>query len=215
MSHWSADAGSLAIVGRTQTGKTTLARELHARSDRFSVWLNERGDDRVPNVAGETVRTIEGLEGAARRNCWSVNWLSDDRVADIRKLQKWAWQVAERTKWDFRMQIVVDEIHRVAPQSGERRLPGRDEIRRIAKEGMKRNIKLVSITQDPVAMDKQTLRQREYLAAFGLAKEQANYLSDYGVEVTTIRQQLEFAGVVWHADGSLIETGVKAAERYA
>lgn len=213
--HWSVHPGALFVLGRTQTGKTTTARELHAESDRISIWLNERGKSRVPNVAGKRVRSLRGLKSGLADDVWKFNWLSSDREADLQTLTDWAWRVADRTDRSARIQIVADEIHRLAPQSQQDTLPGRDAIRTIAKEGQKRNIKLVGITQDPVSMDKQSLRQREFLAIYGLSSEQASYLTDYGVDVEIIRSQSEFAGVVYHADGSEIATGVKARGRYA
>lgn len=215
MSHWTTDAGHIFILGRTQTGKTTLAREIHAENNRVSIWLNEPGDDRVSNVSGKRVRSLRGLESGMANNQYKYNYIAQDRIAAIRELQRWAWRKAERTDRNFRMQIVVDELHRLAPQSGKDTLPGRDEIRQLAKEGMKRNVKLVGITQDPVAMDKQTLRQREYLAVYGLSAEQANYISDYGVDPEKVHSQEQYAGVVYHASGRVEAEGVKAQKKYA
>lgn len=215
MSHWTADAGAVHCIGRTQTGKTTTAREIHAENNRLSIWLNSQGTDRVPNVAGKRVRSLDGLRSGLQDDVWKYNWLSNDRVADLQALKEWAWDVAERTNREFRMQIVVDEAHHVAPQSQKDTLPGRDDLRQIAKEGTKRNIKLCSITQDPVALDKQTLRQREYLCVFGLTAEQSNYLEDYGVDVDLVREQPEYAGVVFHANGSVVADGVKARAKFA
>jgi len=215
MTHWTADAGHVFVLGRTQTGKTTLAREIHAENDRVSIWVNETGDDRVGNVAGTRVRSIEGLESAMSRNEYKINWLSSNRERDIQRLQSWAWEKAELSDRNFRMQIVLDELHRAAPQSQSTELQPRDAVRRLAKEGMKRNVKIVGITQDPVAMDKQTLRQREYLAVYGLSAEQSRYISDYGVDPSRVNAQDEYAGIVYHASGEVVTEGVKAQEKYA
>lgn len=215
MTHWTVDAGHVFVLGRTQTGKTTLAREIHAENNRVSIWLNERGNDRVSNVSGKRVSSIRGLESGMADNVYKYNFLSNDRKADLQRLQRWAWEKADRSDRKLRMQIVADEIHRLAPQSGKDSLPGRDEIRQLAKEGMKRNVKLVGITQDPVAFDKQSLRQREYLALYGLSAEQANYISDYGVDPEKIHSQDQYAGVVYHAEGYVVAEGVKAQKKYA
>ena len=215
MIHWTTDAGHIFILGRTQTGKTTVAREIQAENNRVSIWLNEQGDGRVSNVSGKRVSSIRGLESGMADDVMKYNFLASDRTQAIRELQRWAWEKADRSDRKFRMQIVVDEIHRLAPQSGKDSLPGRDEIRQLAKEGMKRNCKLIGITQDPVAFDKQSLRQREYLAVYGLSAEQANYISDYGVDPSKVHSQEQYAGVVYHADGSIISEGVKAQGKYA
>lgn len=215
LTHWTVDPGSIFILGRTQTGKTTLAREIHAENNRLSIWLNEKGVNRVGNVRGKRVSSLRGLESGMASDTWKYNYLTADRESAIQTLRQWAWEKAEASNRNFRMQIVADEIHRLAPQTQERELAGRDAIRQIAKEGQKRNVKLVGITQDPVSMDKQTLRQRSYLALYGLSNEQKNYVGEYVGDIDRCLSQPEYAGVVYHADGSIVAEGVKAQARYA
>lgn len=215
MSHWTVDPGSVVILGRTQTGKTSLARQLHARNDRLSIWLNEQGANRVPQVTGKTVSGFEALRNGMQNDRYKFNWLSSNRNQDIRRLQNWMWDIAAETNRQFRMQLIVDELHRLSPQSNKDELLGRDDIRRIAKEGMKRNVKLIGITQDPVALDKQTIRQREYLLLFGLSKEQQEYVGDYVGDISAVYQQDQFEGVLYHSSGELREQGVKADKKFA
>ncbi len=215
MSHWATDAGSVIVVGRTQTGKTTTAREIHATNRRVSIWLNERGKHRVPNIRGRRVRSLEGLRSGMADNCYKYNWLSSDRKRDIQLLSDWAWSVAERSDRNLEIQVVADELHRLAPQSQKTDLAGRDEIRQIAKEGQKRNISLVGVTQDPISMDKQTLRQREYLLCYPLSAEQSNYMNDYGVDVGHVNNQDDYSGVLYHASGEVLKEGVRARSKFA
>jgi len=114
-------------------------------------------------------------------------------------------------------QIVCDEIHRVAPQSGKQygNLPSRDRIRDFAKEGMKRNIKFIGITQDPVSFDKESLRQREYLVCMELSHEQKQYMADYGVDAQRVAKQPEYSGILYHASGETMATGVKGRSKFA
>lgn len=212
---WYDDAGSLHVLGRTQTGKTSAAREIHAENQRVSIWLNEQGTDRVPGVAGKRVRSVQALETGLANDVRKFNWLSNDRHSDVQTLREWAWKKADMANRRFPMQLVGDELHRLAPQSQKDELGHRDAVRRVAKEGMKRNVKIVGVTQDPVSVDKQTLRQREYLLCMALSHEQASYLSDYGAQVAQINAQPEYAGIVYHADGSITAEGVKAAGKYA
>lgn len=216
--HWYDNAGNVFILGRSQTGKTALAREIHD-NQRVSIWVNERGDDRVPDVPRDqdyAYKSIQGLEKALSRNERNIEFLTDDRAEAVEKLKAWLWTKAELGDRRVPFQIVCDELHRVAPQSAKDygNLPGRDQIRDFTKEGMKRNIKLVGITQDPVSMDKQSLRQREYLVLLGLAKEQRDYVGEYVDDLSPVFNQPEYAGVVYHAEGNVVAEGAKAQRRY-
>lgn len=218
MTEWIEDAGHVWDIGRTQTGKTTTAREAFAESSRVGIWLNYRGDDRVEGVqqwADGSHRSLRGVRQAFGRDEQRIEFLPSDPAEGIEELQSWLWQVADAVDRDLPVTVFIDEIHNIAPQSQRDELEGRDAVRRISKEGMKRNIKLWGISQDPVSFDKQSLRQREYLLCYALSHEQGRYLSDYGVDVSRVNDQPEFAGIVYHANGSVVEEGVRAQPRYA
>lgn len=218
MTHWADDAGHVWNVGRTQTGKTTTAKEMFAESQRVGIWINERGDDRVEGIsrlADGSYRSLDGVKNAFARDEYRIEYLPADRRQGIERLRSWLWGVAEATDQQLPVTVYADEIHGIAPQSQKDELAGRDAVRKISKEGKKRNVKLVGISQDPVSFDKQALRQRDYLLCFELAHEQADYLAGYGADVREINGQPEYAGVLYHADGSKVADGVKAKERYA
>lgn len=215
MTHWANDSGTVFVLGRTQTGKTTATRELAKESSRVTIWLNRRGPERIRQVPGERYESLRGIKKGMARNERKFNLLSGHPRSDIVGLQSWLWDVAERTDRELPITVVVDELHDVAPQSQKDEFPARDSVRKLAKEGQKRNIKLVGITQDPVSMDKQTIRQREYLLVFDLSAEQGRYLSDYGVSVEEVNSQPEFSGVLYHASGEVIARGVKGQAKYA
>ena len=218
MTHWADDAGHVWVVGRTQTGKTTTAKEMFAESQRVNIWLNERGDDRVEGIsrlADGSYRSLDGVKNAFARDEYRIEFLPADRDAGVQRLQAWLWGVAKATDRQLPVTVYADEIHRLAPQTQKNELGGRDAVRKIAKEGKKRNVKLVGISQDPVSFDKQALRQRDYLLCYELAHEQADYLAQYGADVREINSQPEYAGVLYHADGSTHASGVKAQARYA
>lgn len=215
MSEWANGAGHLFIFGRTQTGKSVTAKEIHAESARVSIWVNERGDDRVEDVPGQSYRSLRGVKKAFSRDETTIEFLPSDREAGFVALREWLWTVADRTDRQLPVTVIADELHRLAPQTQAKDVAGRDAVRRVTKEGKKRNVKLVGITQDPVSMDKQSLRQRDYMLCFDLAHEQADYLAQYGARVDEINDQPQYAGVLYHADGSVVERGVKASERYA
>jgi hypothetical protein len=211
---WYDDPGNLIVFGRSQTGKTTAVREIHAKNNRLSIWLNEPGKHRVENVSGKRVRGLRAIESGMAEDTYKFNYIASDRASDIQELQEWAWRKAEKSGRRLPMQIVVDEIQRVAPQSNKHDLPGRDEIRVLLKEGMKRNVKFVGITQDPVSMDRQSRSQREYLLLFPLAKEQRDTITDYVDDIDRVNAQPEYSGVLYHADGHVVEEGVKARAKY-
>lgn len=218
MTHWANDAGHVWDIGRTQTGKTTAAREAFAESSRINIWLNYRGDDRVEGVrrlSDGSYRSLRGVKRGFSRDETRIEYLPSDPREGMEQLQSWLWQVADRTERQLPVTVVADEIHNIAPQSQQLDLQGRDAVRTVAKEGMKRNVKLWGISQDPVSFDKQSLRQREYLLVFALSHEQSDYLSSYGVHRETVNSQPQYAGVLYHADGSKLAEGVKAQARYA
>lgn len=212
---WTIDSHNLVALGKTQTGKTSVARELHARTPRVSIWLNEQGDDRVPGVAGTRVRSVEGARKALARDETTINWLSANRDRDIVALRQLTWSLADGSNRQLPMQVVADELHRVAPQTNERELAPRDAVRRFEKEGVKRNIKFVGVTQDPVSMDKQALRQAEYRLVFEMSAENQSAVSEYGFDWDTVLGSDRHTATLHDASGRVIEERVKADEKYA
>jgi len=220
MTHWAEDAKHLFLVGATQTGKTTTAKEIYAESSRVGIWVNDRGKHRVEGVqtlSDGSYRSLRGVKRAFARDETRIEYLPGDRRDGLAELTDWLWSVADRTDRQLPVSVYVDEMHKVAPQSQKDygNLPGRDDVRDITKEGEKRNIKLVGVSQDPVSFDKQSLRQRNYLLCYELSREQSDYLADYGADVDEINAQPEYAGIVYDRTGQVVATGVKAKERYA
>ncbi len=210
------DGHNMAVLGATQTGKTSFARELHAETPRVSIWVNERGKKRVPNIAGTEARSLEGVKRAFARDEWRVNYLPADRNAAIPKLQGWLWEVAARTDRELPVQVVVDEVDRVAPQSGKEygNLPARDAVRDFTSEGVKRNVKFVGITQDPATYDKQALGNSRYRAVWDMSAERRKAVRNYGFDWREVEAAEQYAGVLHHMRGEVLRT-VKAAARYA
>lgn len=213
--HWANDAGSIIILGRTQTGKTTAAREIMDKADRVSIWVNGRGENRVRSVPADArPQSLDGVDTAIARGDTRINLRAADPSAAMVKLKEYLWGAAERSDWRVPFTVICDEIHTVAPQSQQDTLPSRDAVRAIGKQGQKRNIKLIGITQDPVALDKQTIRQREYAMVFPLSAEQSRYMRDYVDDLDAIDTLPDHAGMLFHANGQKIES-VRAESRYA
>jgi DNA helicase HerA-like ATPase len=214
------NAKHMFIVGATQTGKTTTGKEMFAESERVGIWVNDRGKHRVEGIeelADGSYRSLRGVKAAFGRDEARIEYLPADRKEGLSKLTDWLWSVSDRVARQLPMTVYLDEMHKVAPQSGKAygNLEGRDDVRDITKEGEKRNIKFVGISQDPVAFDKEALRQRNYLLCYELAHEQADYLRDYGASVQTINAQPDYAGVLYDRSGQVVAEDVKAKERYA
>lgn len=215
--HWTIDSYNSAHLGMTQTGKTVAARELHKESPRLSVWLNESGDDRVPDVAseGQPVRSLDGFRSALQRDQWKINWVSSDRERDIQSLRKELWRIAERADRRFPMQVVVDEIDRLAPETNKNDHTGLNEVLRFASEGVKRNIKFVGITQDPRSASKKWLRQSEYRVVWRMSNENQSAVSEFGFDWDSVEKGPRYSGAVHEATGDVIDDDVQAKETYA
>lgn len=205
---------NIAHLGATQTGKTSTARELHAETPRVSIWLNERGDKRVPNVTGTEARSLEGVKRAFARDEYRINYLPADREAAVVELRRWLWGVADRTDRELPMQVVVDEVDRVAPESRKHDLPPRDAVRDFTSEGVKRNVKFIGITQHPQQYDKESLRNSRYRLIWPMSNEAQESVSNYGFDFDRVDEAEQYAGVVHHMTGDVLGT-VKAAGRYA
>jgi hypothetical protein len=82
---------------------------------------------------------------------------------------------------------------------------------------VKRNIKLVSITQDPTAMDKQTLRQSEYRLIFPMTNENrtSSVVKRMGLDWSAVDAGDRYTGTLHDDTGAVLEEQVKAEARYA
>jgi hypothetical protein len=212
---WTIDSFNVGVLGMNQTGKTTSMKELHAETPRVSIWLNAAGDDRVEGVAGKVCRSLGDVQRAFAADEWTIEWVASDRARAIQQLRTWLWDVAEKADRQLPVQVVVDEIHEIAAQSGEKHDPPRDACRKFGKQGVKRNIKFIGITQDPVAVDKQWLRQCEYRVVFRMSAEQQDAVSKFGFDFDAISATDRHTGAVHGADGTVLEDQVKAKAQYA
>ena len=207
---------NLVCLGATQTGKTSFTRELHATTPRVSIWVNERGKHRVPNVDGTVARDLDDVRAALANDDLRVEFLPADRNEAIVELQDWLWKVADRADRELPMQVIVDEVDRAAPQSQKQygNLPARDAIRDFTSEGVKRGIKFCGITQDPASYDKRSLRQSRYRAIWQMSAEQRSAVSDYGFDFRRVDDAPAYAGILHHMSGQVLGP-VKAEARFA
>jgi hypothetical protein len=211
------DAHNLAVLGATQTGKTSFARELHATTPRrVSIWLNERGSHRVPDVEGTVAKNMGELRSAFQDDAHRVEFLPSDRRAAVVELRSFLWDVADATGRELEVQVIADEVDRLAEQSGKAygNLPPRDAVRDFTSEGVKRNVKWVGITQDPSSYDKRALRQSRYRAVWPMSAENRDAVRKYGFDWSAVDEAEQYQGVLHTHTGEVLGE-VKAEARYA
>lgn len=213
--HWTIDSFNVGVLGMNQTGKTTAVKELHAETPRVSIWINGSGDDREEGIGGKVCRSLADVKRAFASDEWTIEWVARDRARAVVQLREWLWNVAERADRQLPIMVVVDEIHEIAPESREKNDPPRDACLKFGKQGVKRNIKFVGITQDPVAVSKEWLRQCEYRLVFRMSAEQQRAVSEYGFDFDAIGRTDRHTGAVHEADGTLLAADVKAKPAYA
>lgn len=213
--HWTIDSFNMGVLGMNQTAKTTTVKQIHAETPRVSIWLNKAGDEREPGIAGKVCRSLADVKRAFASDEWTIEWVSKNRERDIQRLRAWLWEVSDRADRQLPIQVIADEIHELAQQSNEKNDPPRDACRKFGKQGVKRNIKFIGITQDPVSVDKVWLRQCEYRLVFRMSAEQQSAVSDYGFDFDAIGETDRYTGVVHEADGNVINRAVKADKQYA
>lgn len=218
---WLNDKGSIAILGTTQTAKSTAAKELHAETDRISIWINDADDeDRVPGVKGVYVYSRQTLLEALRDGETKINYQATDRQEAVVTIKETLWTLASRTKRNMRTQVIIDEAHNVAPQTPKENHPSRDAVRDLAREGQKRGIKTVLIVQDPVSMDKQALRQVTYVMMFRMSMFQEDSLKRFNLPWDRIKEldhdpEGPSEAIVIEDNGDVLEPGTTPKEKYA
>lgn len=219
--HWTINPGSIAILGHTQTGKTVLARQLHAENNRVSIWVNQRGDERVPDipVSNRAYKSINGLVKGMARDERKHNLLAADPATTVSQLQEKLWAWAENSDRKLQFQVVIDELHNIAPENATKeKMDSRDAVRKMAKEGQKRGIKFIGITQDPSSLDKQTIRQTEYVVMFHNHFSQGKSLGRLDLPFNAAQQLPEHHFLVIDSKGNFVvppTSPKKAKSKYA
>lgn len=226
---WQHDRGAIGILGKKQTGKTTGARQQHAffgsLSDRVSVWIMPR-DEAVPRVkgGGDPVGSKKKFLEAIRDGRTHIVWKTTDVAGALEDFKDVAWKIADQHgREGYAIQVIVDEIHNIAPeQATKEQRRGRDIVRKIAKEGEKRGVKLVGITQDPTSWDKQTLRQMEYLLIFMISPIQTDPFQRWGIDWGVVADLDPHCAVLYQnelegrsGEARLLREQVCPSEKYA
>lgn len=216
---WITDNGGIAIMGKKQTGKTTAARQLFLEGDRIAIWVMPLGDEKIPMPSSSpteksgsvvSVRSEYALVEAIANGRRHIIYRVKNVQHTIEPVRARLWAMSEATGRDMRVSLFVDEVHNYAPEGATKNdRESRDAIRKIAKEGEKRGVKFTPITQDPVSLDKQTLRQMEYFLIFSIGPL-SNPFKQYDIDITHVANTDEYCAVLYQNEYE--EGGVETAK---
>lgn len=217
---WQTDNGSILILGKKQTMKTTAARELHAETNRVSIWIMPSGNERIPHVkgGGSPVGSKQALTEAIADGRRHIVWQSSNVNNAVIEFREWAWDIAQETDRQARIQVIIDEIHNVAPANPTKeQLPATRAVQKLSKEGEKRGVKFIAITQHPTSYNAQARSQHEYLMIAKITPEMRQPFEGWGVDWTVVNDLDEHCAAVFqneldlssgHGDAKLLEPEV-------
>lgn len=210
---WATDPGSIGIFGHTQTGKTTIARQVHAENQRISVWLNKAAEP-VPNVSGKRVSGLRAILSGMKDGQRKFNYISRNPQQDFEELRSWMFELADSYGRETPLQVVGDEWEEIAPETNKTSHTGRDATWKLIKEGQKRNVKGIFITQDPTAISKKCMRQTEYTLLFENHFSQKDSLERLGLPFEKAQQLPDYHALAIASNGTVMDT-VTGKAKYA
>lgn len=149
------------ISGATRGGKTVTANHQHAEFSGLSIFFNSEEES---NIVGFRVRSPKELLEGIKRVGWNGTFdyvpraqTGDGLQDELNALQPLLFRLADMKNRDHPMQIVVDECQDYAPQGG-----AENGLHVLVRKGLKRNIKVVLLSQDPATVSKTVIRQCYY-----------------------------------------------------
>ena len=168
------------VAGASGGGKTTFARETHAKHDGISVWVNfndESGLDGRSMANAVTCRSRAGLDDAVR-SCSSpaqvrnlrVNFVTDDPVEAAETVREFAVSVADHFDAEVCVQVILDECQHVLPDESSSSVQQGNPVAWMLHEGRSYNIKAVLMTQDPVEVYYPPIKNCKHLVWVGETK---------------------------------------------
>ena len=175
----------LSIIGRTNTGKTTVAKKLHDNTELYSIFFNTQDEE------------IKGF----RTNVWNVEKLRDHKkinfiphhnndmarvqlneiVTDLQGITK---SIGDRSR-KTRFVVFVDESHEIAPNN----VTG-TPLHFIFKRGHRYGITGVSITQRPAELDLGIVSQADLHVIFDVNDFESQYFKKKNIPIEKVRLQL-------------------------
>jgi len=162
------------ILGGSQSGKSVLANEAYAKSSKIGIFWNPDGES---FVKGWRVKGLDKLNAGLRQGkhkfSYEMPFLSLDESQRFDELAHWILTTAER-KQGAKFFVVIDESHELAPE-GSKNTP----VHLLYKRGLKRNVQVVSTTQDPATFANSAARQADrYYWVGEMSPTSAKYLRE-------------------------------------
>lgn len=175
--------GHCAIVGITNSGKTTLAEWLHANTVRKSIFLNAQDEISVKGLRVEGSEWEPALLGKTDH----LNVVPDDDPAAyealVEQIRKDLFQMGKaiqtgrgrKNQW---CAIFIDEAHEIAPE-GTRT----SSLHRLIKRARRHGIIVCVITQAPADLAKGVLKQCSTHVVFRIGRYESTYFQTYNLPV--------------------------------
>lgn len=175
----------VSIIGKTNSGKTTLAKMLHENTNILSIFFNSQ-DEHVDGY-----RTHEwniNLLKEHRKINFIPHWTNEGATIQLKKivndLRKITESLHDRSR-TTRFIIFVDESHEIAPQ-GLKATP----LHFVFKRGTRYGITGVSITQSPAELDKAIVRQSAFHVIFEVNDFESQYFKAKNIPIDQVKAQL-------------------------
>ena len=175
----------VSIIGKTDTGKTTVAKLLHENTDKISIFFNTQDE----HVDGYRVNywDPELLKEHKKIN-FIPSWKTDKATIQLNKiimdLSKITQNIGDRSR-ETRFIVFVDEAHEIAYQ-GSKNTP----LHYLFKRGNRYGMTGISITQRPADLDKGIVTQASYHVIFDVNNFESQYFKIKNIPIEQIKDQL-------------------------
>jgi len=180
----------VSIIGRTDTGKTTVAKMLHKDTDLFSIFFNTQDED----VVGQTIRSWSkgDLKKYIKEEKTKFNFIPDEdpRIAAYQlkiikeDIKEFVLKYGDRSRKRFFL-MFVDEAHEIAYQ-GSINTP----LHWFFKNGIRHWTRAISMTQSPADLSKAIVRQAEYHVIFDVNDFESQYFKHKNIPIERVQDML-------------------------
>ena len=175
----------LSIIGRTNTGKTTVAKKLHDNTDLYSIFFNTQDEEvkgyRTTVWDVEKLRDHKKINFIPHHNNDMARVQLNEIVMDLKGITE---SIGDRSR-KTRFVIFVDESHEIAPNN----VTG-TPLHFIFKRGHRYGITGVSITQRPAELDLGIVSQADLHVIFDVNDFESQYFKKKNIPIEQVRSQL-------------------------
>jgi len=181
----------VSVIGRTNTGKTTLGKLLHKDSEFFSIFFNTQDED----VVGHTLHNWS--KGDLKKyyieeEKQKINFIPDDdpRLALYQlkiikdDIKEFVLRYGDRSRITHFL-MFVDEAHEIAYQ-GSINTP----LHWFFKNGKRHWTTAISMTQSPADLSKAIVRQAEYHVIFDVNDFESQYFKHKNIPIERVQDML-------------------------